>query len=48
MAIGDHISRKRARRFAIALIVLAPALYFAPYVTLFFVACGALDISRHF
>lgn len=48
MAIGDYINRKRARRIAIALIVLVPALYFAPYLTLFFVACGALDISRHF
>ena len=48
MAVGDYISRKRARRFAIALIVLVPALYFAPYVTLFFLICGALDISRHF
>ena len=48
MAIEDYISRKRARRFAIALIVLLPALYFAPWVTLFYLACGALDISRHF
>jgi beta-hydroxylase len=48
MAVGDYISRKRARRFAIALIVLVPAFYFAPYVTLFFFICGALDISRHF
>jgi beta-hydroxylase len=48
MAISDYISRKRARRFGIALIVLVPALYFTPYVTLFFIACGALDISRHF
>jgi aspartyl/asparaginyl beta-hydroxylase (cupin superfamily) len=48
MAIGDYISRKRARRFAIALIVLLPALYFVPYVTLFFLVCGALDIRRHF
>src|SRR5258707_6924832 len=48
MAIGDYISRKRARRFAIALIALVPALYLAPYLTLFFLFCGALDISRHF
>jgi beta-hydroxylase len=48
MAIGDYISRKRIRRFAIALIVLVPALYYAPYLTLFFLVCGALDISRHF
>src|SRR5260370_41075989 len=48
MALGDYISRKRARRLAIALIVLVPAFYFAPYLTLFVIACGALDISRHF
>src|SRR5579872_5760693 len=48
MAAGEQANRKRARRFAIALIVLAPALYFAPSVTLFFVVCGALDIGRHF
>src|SRR5882762_8510738 len=47
MAI-DRNARKRIRRYAVALIVLAPALYFAPYVTLFFLFCGALDISRHF
>src|ERR1700737_1429670 len=47
MAI-DRTARKRIRRFAVALIVLVPALYFAPTVTLFFLLCGALDISRHF
>ena len=46
--VVDRNSRKRVRRFAIALVVLVPALYFAPYLTLFFLACGALDISRHF
>jgi beta-hydroxylase len=48
MEIGEYVTRKRVRRVAIALIVLLPALYFAPFVTLFFIACGALDISRHF
>jgi beta-hydroxylase len=48
MAIGEYVNRKRARRVAIALIVLAPALFFAPSIVLFFLACGALDISRHF
>jgi hypothetical protein len=48
MAIGDRVSRKRVRRFSIGLAVLVPALYFAPYLTLFFLVCGALDISRHF
>ena len=48
MAIGASTNRKRVRRFAIALIVLIPAFYFVPYLTLFFLICGALDISRHF
>ncbi len=48
MASSARTGRKRARRIAIALMVLVPALYFAPYVTLFFLVCGALDISRHF
>jgi hypothetical protein len=48
MVIVEHIDRKRARRIIVGLIVLIPALYFAPLITLFFVACGALDISRHF
>jgi beta-hydroxylase len=48
MAIDDYIGRKQQRRFAIGLVVLIPALYFAPYVTLFFLVCGALDIRRHF
>jgi len=48
MAIAAPISRKRAKRIAIGLAVLGPALYFAPYTTLFFLVCGALDISRHF
>src|SRR6202012_4737286 len=48
MAIEAPVDRKRMRRIAIGLVVLAPALYFAPYVTLFFLFCGALDIGRHF
>ena len=48
MAIGASVSRKRVRRIAIGLAVLIPALYFAPYITLFFLVCGAVDISRHF
>ena len=48
MAIGASVSRKRVRRIAIGLAVLVPALYFAPCITLFFLVCGAVDISRHF
>lgn len=48
MAIGAPVGRKRVRRVTLGLAVLLPALYFAPYVTLFLLVCGALDISRHF
>lgn len=48
MVLREYITGKRLRRLVIALIVLAPALYFVPLLTLFFLACGALDISRHF
>lgn len=48
MALGESVNRKRIRRFAIAALVLVPALYFIPRLTLFFIACGVLDISRHF
>lgn len=39
---------KRLRRFAIAIAILCPLLYFIPYITVFFLACGLIDISRHF
>jgi aspartyl/asparaginyl beta-hydroxylase (cupin superfamily) len=39
-------NRKRVRRVAIAVAVLAPALYFLPILTLFYLCCGALDIAR--
>jgi aspartyl/asparaginyl beta-hydroxylase (cupin superfamily) len=48
MATGATVSRKHARRIALGLAVLVPALYFVPYMTLFFLICGGLDISRHF
>jgi aspartyl/asparaginyl beta-hydroxylase (cupin superfamily) len=38
---------KRVRRIIVLAIVLAAALYIAPIVTLIFVVCGALDVSRH-
>jgi aspartyl/asparaginyl beta-hydroxylase (cupin superfamily) len=41
------ISIKRARRLILFAIVLATALYFIPILTLIFLACGALDVSRH-
>lgn len=41
------MSIKRARRLILFAIVLATALYFIPVPTLIFLACGALDVSRH-
>jgi beta-hydroxylase len=40
------LNLKRFRRFSLAFIVLAPALYFVPIPTIFYLVCGALDISR--
>jgi beta-hydroxylase len=37
---------KRVRRIAIATVVLVPALYFVPIVTIAYLICGALDIGR--
>src|SRR5215472_17147296 len=45
---GESVGRKLPRHIVIAALVLAPALYFAPWIVLFFLACGALDVSRHF
>ena len=38
---------KRARRIVCLMAVLAPAIYFAPVVTLFLVLCGVIDVGRH-
>jgi aspartyl/asparaginyl beta-hydroxylase (cupin superfamily) len=48
LAIGATFIGKRVRRIAIAAVVLVPAFYFFPVITLLFIVCGALDISRHF
>src|SRR5262249_51183497 len=37
---------KRSRRVAIGAVVLAPALYFLPWLTVFYLLCGTLDIVR--
>jgi aspartyl/asparaginyl beta-hydroxylase (cupin superfamily) len=39
--------RKRARKGIIAVAVLAAAIYFAPYVAIFFVATGLIDVLRN-
>jgi aspartyl/asparaginyl beta-hydroxylase (cupin superfamily) len=38
---------KRARRVVVAAVVLAPAIYFVPILTLFMIVCGAIDVRRH-
>src|SRR5262249_25335404 len=38
---------KRIRRVIGFVVVLVPALYFVPIPTIFFIVCGALDVSRH-
>lgn len=40
------LDARRVRRFTLAAVVLAPALYFIPGVTIFYLCCGALDIRR--
>jgi aspartyl/asparaginyl beta-hydroxylase (cupin superfamily) len=47
MGIFEQFDRKRARRITGLAIVLVPAFYFFPIITAIFVACGALDVSRH-
>jgi aspartyl/asparaginyl beta-hydroxylase (cupin superfamily) len=48
MVLLEYVVSKQARRIAIGLVVLALGFYFVPLLTLIFLACGALDISRHF
>ena len=40
----DRNTRKRVRRYGIALLVLIPLLYLVPYLVLFFLVCGALGL----
>src|SRR5215212_7107746 len=37
---------KSFRRFSLGIIVLTPVLYFFPIPTIFYLVCGALDVSR--
>lgn len=45
-AVWGGLSPKRLRRIAIAAVILAPALYFIPVLTIFYLVCGALDVWR--
>jgi beta-hydroxylase len=38
---------KRLRRLAIFAVIVLPALYIAPIITLLYLICGVLDIARH-
>jgi beta-hydroxylase len=40
------LSAKRLRRIAIAAVILIPALYFIPLLTVFYLCCGGLDLWR--
>lgn len=40
------LTLKRFRRVAIGVVVLAPALYFLPWLTIFYLVCGTLDVVR--
>lgn len=43
----NRIVVKRFRRAALLVLAASIGIYFAPYVTLFFFICGAIDIARH-
>jgi aspartyl/asparaginyl beta-hydroxylase (cupin superfamily) len=47
MSVWKRSGVNRVRRVALLAVVLAPALYFVPVPTLIFIACGAIDVSRH-
>lgn len=43
----NRIVVKRARRLILLGLLIAIGLYFVPWLTLFYFACGALDVARH-
>jgi beta-hydroxylase len=47
VAAMDRKTVKLIRKFAIAVPVLAAALYFIPIVTIIFLACGLIDVMRN-
>src|SRR4029453_8958229 len=47
MTLGKQAGVKRARRVVVAAVVLAPAMYFVPILTLFMIVCGVIDVRRH-
>ena len=47
MTLWKQAGVKRARRVVVAAVVLAPAIYFVPILTLFMIVCGVMDVRRH-
>ena len=47
MSLWKQAGVKRARRVVVAAVVLAPAIYFVPILTLFMIVCGVIDVRRH-
>jgi aspartyl/asparaginyl beta-hydroxylase (cupin superfamily) len=43
----DKQNLKRARRIILFALIVGAALYFIPLLTVLFIACGILDVSRH-
>lgn len=43
----DKGTRKRLRRLGIFAVVILAGLYFVPYLVVFYLICGALDVARH-
>ncbi|MEQ8440963.1 MAG: aspartyl/asparaginyl beta-hydroxylase domain-containing protein [Alphaproteobacteria bacterium] len=42
-----HFGRKRQKQAAIAIVFLGLTLYFIPYVTVFYLVCGVVDVLRN-
>ena len=47
MSLWKQAGVKRARRVVVAAVVLAPAIYFVPILTLLMIVCGVIDVRRH-
>jgi len=46
-SFSKQLGVRRLRRITLFVALLAAAFYFIPLITLIFVVCGALDVSRH-
>lgn len=43
----DPLFKKRVRRIGVFAAIVLPALYFLPWLMIFYFICGALDVRRH-